>query len=71
MPKYSIFNRPKHDVTEVIITNRKPVPGGTELTGKYPLDMTQSQVEQIVKGTFGGRFEEFDQGRFVYTAYND
>jgi hypothetical protein len=28
-------------------------------------------VEQVVKGTFGGRFEAFGDGRFRYVAYTD
>jgi len=28
-------------------------------------------VESVVKGTFGGRFEQFGGGKFKYIAYTD
>lgn len=39
--------------------------------GVYPEEMTQSEVEMRVKGTFGGRFEYFRNGKFKYIAYTD
>jgi hypothetical protein len=39
--------------------------------GVYPEGMTREQVLAEVKGTFGGRFEYFDKGRFKYVAYTD
>jgi hypothetical protein len=37
----------------------------------YPEDTTREQVEARVKGTFGGRFVEFSDGKFKYIAYTD
>lgn len=39
--------------------------------GVCPLDATRKQVEAAVMGTFGGRFESFGNGKFVYIAYTD
>jgi len=39
--------------------------------GVYPPDATRDDVEEKVKGTFGGRFEYFSDGRFKYIAYTD
>lgn len=39
--------------------------------GVYPESMTQAEVLEAVKGTFGGRFEYFRDGKFKYIAYTD
>ena len=39
--------------------------------GVYPPEATQKDVENEVRGTFGGRFERFGYGRFKYIAYTD
>jgi len=39
--------------------------------GVYPAGVTKEEVEAVVKGTFGGRFEYFANGRFMYIAYTD
>ncbi|EHC4297166.1 hypothetical protein JTG69_001897 [Escherichia coli] len=39
--------------------------------GVYPEHMTWQEVEKEVKGTFGGRFEHFGNGKFKYIAYTD
>lgn len=41
--------------------------------GTYDMDagVTKEEVEAQVKGTFGGRFTRFGQGRFEYVAYTD
>lgn len=40
--------------------------------GTYePLTMSKADVESFVKGTFGGRFESFGNGKFKYIAYTD
>lgn len=39
--------------------------------GVYPDGMTRAEVEEEVKGTFGGRFEHFGGGKFKYIAYTD
>lgn len=39
--------------------------------GVYPEGMSQEEVREQVKGTFGGKFEYFSNGRFKYVAYTD
>lgn len=39
--------------------------------GTYPLKMSKEEVESEVRGTFGGRFEYFGNGKFKYIAYTD
>lgn len=39
--------------------------------GAYPEGTTREQVEKEVLGTFGGRFEQFGNGKFTYIAYTD
>lgn len=39
--------------------------------GKCPLDAKSSEVFEVVKGTFGGRFESFVNGHFTFIAYTD
>ena len=39
--------------------------------GVYPEGKTQQQVEEKVRGTFGGRFQSFGGGKFEYIAYTD
>jgi hypothetical protein len=39
--------------------------------GVYPEGTTIDEVREKVKGSFGGRFEHFGNGRFKYIAYTD
>ncbi|ENH6339268.1 hypothetical protein ABWH74_002608 [Burkholderia vietnamiensis] len=39
--------------------------------GVCPPNTTRAQVEELVRGTFGGHFEYFGGGRFKYIAYTD
>lgn len=39
--------------------------------GVYPPGTTMDDVLQRVRGTFGGRFEHFANGKFRYVAYTD
>ena len=39
--------------------------------GVYPDGTTKAEVEEKVKGTFGGRFLRFGNGNFEYVAYTD
>lgn len=39
--------------------------------GVYPAGMTREQLLDEIKGTFGGRFEHFGNGKFKYIAYTD
>jgi len=39
--------------------------------GVYPEGTSSADVEKLVKGTFGGRFNKFRNGEFEYVAYTD
>ncbi|WP_137279257.1 hypothetical protein [Pseudomonas rhizoryzae] len=39
--------------------------------GVYPPHMSRQEVEEKVRGTFGGRFNKFKDGFFEYVAYTD
>ena len=39
--------------------------------GVYPEGTTRDEVEKVVRGSFGGRFEYFGNGKFKYIAYTD
>lgn len=39
--------------------------------GVYPEGATREEVQKLVIGTFGGRFEHFGKGKFKYIAYTD
>jgi hypothetical protein len=39
--------------------------------GVYPEGTDIKEVKEKVKGTFGGRFEYFNNGKFKYIAYTD
>lgn len=39
--------------------------------GVYPEGATREEVEKKVRGSFGGRFEYFANGKFKYIAYTD
>lgn len=39
--------------------------------GVYPEGTSMADVRKEVDGTFGGRFEHFDNGRFKFIAYTD
>ncbi len=50
----------------------KPHSGASQICeGVYPPHATKHDVEEKVRGTFGGRFESFADGRFKYIAYTD
>lgn len=39
--------------------------------GVCPQNLSREEVEKEVRGTFGGRFEYFRDGKFKYIAYTD
>ncbi len=39
--------------------------------GVYPEGATRDEVQAVVKGTFGGRFEYFKEGKFKFIACTD
>ena len=40
-------------------------------TGTYPATASRKDVYDVVKGTFGGRFDYFGDGKFKFIAYTD
>lgn len=42
-----------------------------KITGTYNEGMTKEKIEPTIKGTFGGRWEYFQNGRYSYIAYTD
>lgn len=50
----------------------KPHTNSSQLVeGQYAEDMTKADVEKEVQGTWGGRFDLFENGHFRYIAYTD
>lgn len=41
------------------------------VTGQYSDGVTKAEIESVVKGTFGGRFEAFGENHYRYIAYTD
>lgn len=39
--------------------------------GVYPEGTAKAEVEKVVRGSFGGRFLSFGDGKFEYVAYTD
>lgn len=52
-----------------IVTNHSN--SSQKVTGTYVEGVTREEVEDLVKGSFGGRFEKFGDGKYVYIAYTD
>lgn len=61
-----LLNPAKIDYTVDVHSNSSQV-----CEGVYPEGTTMAEVEQICKGSFGGRFEYFRDGKFKYIAYTD
>jgi len=65
------FDKTKLDKTK-IDWYVKFLPYYSELkVGVYPEGTTKEEVEKLVRGPFGGRFERFGNGEFSYVAYTD
>lgn len=39
--------------------------------GVYPQGASREDVEAVVRGSWGGQFEFFENGKFKYIAYTD
>lgn len=59
------------DPTKIDYHNKPHTHFSQILEGVYPEGTTREEVEAEVKGTFGGRFDYFGNGRFKYVAYTD
>ncbi len=69
--KPSLSNAPINDPRTPSFTVAGRVHGGAKLEGTYPGGMTIETVEKHVAGPFGGRFEAFGNGSFIYIRYSD
>lgn len=64
--------KPRELDTSKIDWYSKPHSNSSMITeGVYPEGTTMKQVLEKVEGTFGGRFEYFENGKFKYIAYTD
>ena len=65
----------KYNSTEPVLKYESRTRAHTHFTqiveGMYTDDMTRDEVRERVRGTFGGRFTRFSNGRFAYIAYTD
>jgi hypothetical protein len=64
----------KEPITELEIIHQGHTHFSQKLIGVFPPNsITGSEIEEKVKGTFGGRFEYFNKehGKFSYIAYTD
>lgn len=53
-------------------THSSMIKAGVYPADQYPDDAAaRAAVEPLVRGTFGGRFKSFGDGRFEYVAYTD
>lgn len=59
------------DPTKLDYRNREHTHFTMIKEGVYPEGMTMEEVRKEVDGTFGGRFEYFDKGKFKFIAYTD
>ncbi|KZK78483.1 hypothetical protein PsW64_04122 [Pseudovibrio sp. W64] len=69
--KPSLSNAPTDDPRKPSFEILGPVHKGMKIKGTYPPRMTKETVEKHVIGPFGGRFEAFGNGAFVYICYSD
>ena len=59
------------DSTKIDWRNKMHTNSSMIKEGVYPEGTTRAEAEAMVKGTFGGRFKSFGDGRFTYIAYTD
>ena len=66
------FDRPrKLDRTKIDYRIKQHTAFSQICEGVYPEGATKEEVESRVRGSFGGRFEYFHDGKFKYIAYTD
>lgn len=58
-------------VTEFNYLKKNHTHFSMEVEGYYPPEMSREDVYKEVKGSFGGRFTKFQNGRFSFIAYTD
>nr|AGY30877.1 hypothetical protein [uncultured bacterium] len=68
---YRVWTQRPLDATKIDWHNKLHSNASMIKEGVYPEGTTMAQVEEMVRGTFGGRFEQFGCGKFKYIAYTD
>lgn len=67
-----VENKPRQlDSTKIDYRTKSHTHFSQLVEGVYPEGTTSQEVEDVVCGTFGGRFEKFGGGKFRYIAYTD
>lgn len=59
------------DPTKIDFRRQMHSNSSMKIVGVYPEGTTAAEVQAVVNGTFGGRFEKFANGHFVFIAYTD
>lgn len=68
---YRVWTERPMDSTKIDWRNKSHSNSSMIKEGVYPDGTTRAEVEVLVRGTFGGRFEQFGGGKFKYLAYTD
>jgi hypothetical protein len=70
-PTPMIFERKPLDPTRIDWYSKGHTHFSILKIGVYPEDTDIREVEKVVRGSFGGRFKSFGNGKFEYVAYTD
>lgn len=68
---YKCFELRKLDSTKIDYYVKSHTNSSQICEGVFPDGTSKEDVLKMVKGTFGGRFEHFGEGKFKYIAYTD
>ena len=69
--EYAGWKRRELDPTKIDYHIFSHTSSSQKCEGVYPEGTSAEDVEKKVKGTFGGRFTYFGNGKFTYIAYTD
>lgn len=67
----STYKRRELDKTKIDYHTKVHTNSSQLCEGVYPDGVTAEEIEKRVRGTFGGRFQQFGGGTFSYVAYTD
>lgn len=70
-PTYHSYHPRPLDPTKIDWRNKEHTHFSMIKEGVYPEGTTMEEVRKLVNGTFGGRFEYFNGGKFKFIAYTD
>jgi len=68
---YRFWTERPLDATKIDWRNKSHSNASMIKEGVYPAGTTRAEVEALVRGTFGGRFDHFGGEKFKYIAYTD